>query len=122
VKTILLDTNFLVAPFQFSFDIFEEIERLYPYAELYTLDDALNEARSIEGGKYGKMVEQMIDKQDIEVLETEGSGTVDDLIVDICADFLVATNDKELKERIKDEGRPVMIIRSRDHLEVENDF
>lgn len=121
-KKILLDTNFLVAPFQFSFDIFEELDRLYPYAELYTLDDALNEARSIENGKYGKLVEQMIDKQDIEVLETEGSGTVDDLIVDIAEDFTVATNDKELKNRIKDQGRPVIIIRSRDHLEVENDF
>ena len=122
MKKILLDTNFLVAPFQFSFDLFEEIERLYPYAELYTLQDAVNEAKSIESGKYKDLVEQIIERKDIEVLETEGEGTVDDLIVEVSDDFIVATNDKELKERVKDAGNPVMIIRSENHLEVENDF
>lgn len=119
---ILLDTNFLVAPFQFSFDMFEEIERIYPYAELYTLQDALNEAKSIENGKYGDLVEQIIERKDVEVLETEGEGIVDDLIVEVSDDFVVATNDKELKNRIKDRGRPVIIIRSKNHLEVVNNF
>lgn len=120
MEKIILDTNFLVAPFQFSFDIFDEIERLYPFADLYTLEDALEEARSIEEGKYKELVPQMIEKQDVELMETEGKGTVDDLLVELSDKFLVATNDTELKERIKDEGNPVLIIRSKDHLEVEN--
>ncbi|QKQ97972.1 hypothetical protein GKQ38_00340 [Candidatus Nanohaloarchaea archaeon] len=117
---ILLDTNFLVAPFQHSFDIFDEIERLYPLHELYTLDDAVEEAKSIEGGKYGDLAEQLIEKKDIEVLETHGNGEVDDLIVDVSDEFVVATNDKELKERLLDRGREVIIIRSGTHLEVLN--
>lgn len=117
---IILDTNFLVAPFQFSFDLFEEIERIYPYHHLYTLDDAVQEAKSIEKGKYGDLVEQLIEKKNIEVLETEGEGTVDDLLVDISDEYIIATNDKELKERIMDNSRPVMIIRTGDHLEVIN--
>ncbi|PSG99474.1 MAG: hypothetical protein BRC29_05140 [Nanohaloarchaea archaeon SW_7_43_1] len=117
---ILLDTNFLTAPFQFSFDIFEELERLYPHCSIYTIDDAVQEARSIKGGKYGGLVEQLIDKKDIEVLETEGGGEVDDLIVDISDKFIVATNDKELKQRLLENSRPVIIIRTGDHLEVKN--
>lgn len=119
-EKILLDTNFLVAPFQFSFDIFEELERLYPHAEVYTLDDAVQEAKSIKGGKYKDLVERLIEKKDIEVLETEGEGEVDDLIVDISDEFIVATNDKELKRRLLDNSRPVIIIRTGDHLEVIN--
>lgn len=120
MKKILLDTNFLVAPFQFSFDIFEEIERHYPNAEVYTLDDAVQEAKSIKGGKYKDLVEQLIEKKDIEVLETEGEGIVDDLIVDISEEFVVATNDKGLKRRLLENSRPVMIIRTGDHLEIVN--
>ena len=117
---ILLDTNFLVASFQHSFDIFDEIQRLYPLHELYTLDDAVEEAKSIEGGKYGPLAEKLIERKDIEVLETHGDGEVDDLIVDVSDEFAVATNDKELKQRLLDRGREVVIIRSGTHLEVLN--
>ncbi len=120
MRDILLDTNFLVAPFQFSFDILDEIERLYPGCRLYTLDEAIHEANSIEGGKYIELVEKLLETQDIDVIETEGEGNVDDLMLELSREFLVATNDKELKRRIKDEGRPVLIIRSESHLEVEN--
>lgn len=119
-KKILLDTNFLVAPFQFSFDIYEELEKMFPYADLYTLDDALQEAKSIKSGRYKELVPKMIDQQGVEILETEGKGEVDDLIVDIADGFIVATNDKELKRRLKKKGRPVIIIRSKNHLEVVN--
>ncbi len=119
-EKIILDTNFLVAPFQLSIDLFEEIERIYPFAEVYTIEEALEEAKSIESGKYGNLVEKLIETQDIEVLETEGEGIVDDLLVNVSDEYLVATNDKELKQRIVDKGRPVMLIRSKNHLEVVN--
>lgn len=117
---ILLDTNFLVAPFQMSVSVFDQLEQLYPEARIYTLEDVIHEAKSIEGGRYGELVQKLIEQQEVEVLETEGEGKVDDLLVELCDEFLVATNDKELKDRIKQHSRPVMIVRSKDHLEVEN--
>lgn len=119
-RKILLDTNFLVAPFQFSFDIYDELEKKFPYTELYTLDDALQEAKSIKSGRYKELVPKMLEKQGVEVLETEGEGIVDDLIVEIADDFIVATNDKELKRRLKKNGRPVVIIRGKNHIELVN--
>lgn len=119
-KKILLDTNFVVAPFQMSVSVFDQLEKLYPEADIYTLEDVIQEAKSIESGRYGDLVEKLVEIQDIEVLETEGEGEVDDLLVDLCDEFLIATNDKELKNRIKGERRPVMIVRGKDHLEVEN--
>lgn len=119
-RKIMLDTNFLVAPFQLSIDLFEEIERIYPVHEVYTLEDAVQEARSIEEGRYNNLVDKLIETQDIEVLETEGEGEVDDLLVDLCDEFVVATNDKELKNRLVENGGEVLIIRSGDHLEALN--
>lgn len=119
-RKIMLDTNFLVAPFQLSIDLFEEIDRVYPVNEVYTLEDAVQEARSIEEGRYKNLVEKLIDTQDIEVLETEGEGEVDDLLVDICEEFVIATNDRELKDRLVEKGAEVLFIRSGDHLEVLN--
>lgn len=119
-RKIMLDTNFLVAPFQLSIDLFEEIERIYPVHEIYTIEDAVQEARSIEEGRYKALVEKLIETQDIEVLETEGEGEVDDLLVDLCDEFVVATNDKELKNSLVENGGEVLIIRSGDHLEALN--
>lgn len=116
----MLDTNFLVAPFQLSIDLFEELERIYPVHEVHTLEDAVQEARSIEEGKYKALIEKLIETQDIKVLETEGMGEVDDLLVDICDEFIIATNDRELKDRLVKEGGEVVFIRSEDHLEVLN--
>jgi len=121
MKKVLFDTNFLTAPFQLDFGLFEELDRLYGRYEVYTLEDAVQEAKSIEEGKYGKLVEKLIETQEIEVLETTGEGEVDDLLVDISNDFTVATNDKELKNRLVDEGKEVVIIRGGNHLETVNE-
>jgi len=119
-RKIILDTNFLVAPFQLSISLFDELERLYPFHEVYVLDDVIQEAKSIEEGKYKKLIDKLIDSQEINVLETKGEGTVDDLLVDLCNDFIIATNDKELKDRLLEKNAEIVIIRSESYLEVLN--
>ena len=120
-REIILDTNFLTAPFQLdSIDIFQELVRVFPNSKIYTIDDAVQEAKSIEQGKYGDLVEKLIDKKDIEVLETEGEGSVDDLLVQISRDYVVATNDRELKERLIEVNAEVIHIRNESYLEVLN--
>ncbi len=121
MRDILFDTNFLVAPFQLNVSIFEEIDEMYPGNRTFTVDLVVDEAKSIEGGKYGGLIQKLIESEEIEVLETKGNGFVDDLLVDLSDEFLIATNDKELKNRIVDEGRPVMYIRSSSHVRVENE-
>lgn len=120
-RKILLDTNFLTAPFQLSFSLFDELDRIYPESKVCTIEDAVQEAKSIEQGKYKQLVPQLIEKENMEVLQTQGEGEVDDLLVEICDEFIVATNDKELKERILEKGQPVIIIRQKTHLEVINE-
>lgn len=120
-REIILDTNFLTAPFQLdSINIFQEIQRIYPQSTVYTIDDAVQEAQSIEDGKYGNLVEKLIEEKDIEVLETEGEGSVDDLLVKISRDYVIATNDKELKDRLIEADAEVIRIRNQSYLEALN--
>ncbi len=121
MRDILLDTNFLTAPFQMNISIFEEIDQKYPGNKVFTLDRVVEEAKSIEEGKYGGLIEKLIESESVQVLKTEGNGFVDDLLVDLSDEFLIATNDRELKNRILDKGRPVMYIRSKSHIVVENE-
>ena len=120
-REIILDTNFLTAPFQLdSINILQEIERIFPQSTFYTIEDAVQEAKSIENGKYGNLVEKLIEEKDIEVLETEGEGNVDDLLVQISRDYVIATNDKELKERVIKADAEVIHIRNQSYLETLN--
>jgi len=117
---IILDTNFLVAPFQLSISLFEEFDKNYPQNQLYVLEDVIQEAKSIEEGKYKDLIDKLLETQDIGVLQTEGEGEVDDLLVDLCDDFVIATNDKELKERLLEKNAEVVIIRSKSYLKILN--
>lgn len=119
-KKILLDTNFMVAPFEMSVSIFDELDRLYPVNEVYTLEDAVNEARSIESGRYKNMVPKLLESEDVEILETSGEGSVDDLIVELADEFVVATNDRELQNRLREKDAEIVIIRSGKYLEAVN--
>jgi|APHM01.1.fsa_nt_gi Uncharacterized proteins of PilT N-term./Vapc superfamily len=120
-RKIILDTNFLTAPFQLdTINIFQEIQRIYPQSTVYTIDDALQEAKSIEQGKYKDLVQKLIKEKNIEVLETEGKGNVDDLLVKISSDYVIATNDKELKERVIEANAEVLHIRNQSYIEVLN--
>jgi len=121
MQKILLDTNFLVTPFQLDFNMFSEFERLYGVYELYTLEDAIQEAKSIEQGKYGDLVEKLVQTKNINVLETTGEGEVDDLIVKISNNYVTATNDKELRNRVIGQNGEVIIVRSKNHLEKVNE-
>ena len=117
---MILDTNFLVAPFQLSLDVFDELSNEYPTGEFFTLESVIQEAKSIEGGRYKDLVEKLIETQDIEVLEDSHGRDVDDALVEASNHYTIATNDKELKERLLENNAEVVIIRSESYLEVLN--
>lgn len=119
-KRVILDTNFLVAPFQLSLDVFEELEMEFPTGDFFVLESVVQEAKSIEGGKYGDLVDKLLDTQDVEVLEDSHGRSVDDALVEASNHFVIATNDKELKERLLENNAEVVIIRSESYLEVLN--
>lgn len=118
MKTVILDTNFLLIPIQFGVDIFSEMERvcLFKY-RLCIVDKTLDELKqiSLQGKtldkKAAKVALQLISKRGIDVVAGEGS-KADDIIVSLCdEDTIVGTNDRGLKRRVHAQGSQVLSLR-----------
>jgi rRNA-processing protein FCF1 len=124
MRELILDTNFLLIPFQFKVDVFSELEYLVdePY-QLVTSNQVTKELKKIagKGGKTGaagkfaiKLLE--VNKGKIKFVETELS--VDDWILEYSKEnkAIAATNDIKLKRRLKKYGIKVIGLRTKTKL------
>ena len=127
MKKILLDTNFLLIPYQFNVDIFSQIDRIADFKyELFVLDRSLEELRKIINEQKGsdkdaaKIALKLIAIKGIKVVKANDFQSVDDAIVDASSkgDFIVATQDKELKKKLTQKGVPIIILRQKKKLEI----
>lgn len=121
MRKVLLDANFLILPFQENVDIVGELERVIGERhEIYTLNRTYNEALSVEDGKYRQRVERLVEEVGIDVVSMEWDGDVDDLLVELAGEYVVCTNDSDLRARLRDENLPHIYLRQRSYLEAEN--
>lgn len=125
MRKILLDTNFLMIPCQFRIDIFSELERVCSFRyKLFVLDATVAELKklSLSRGKKGscaKMALRLIEVHHIEVIKTQGCAIkhTDDLIVGIAdKEWIVATQDSNLKRRLKQENVGLITLRQKRYL------
>ncbi len=116
----LLDANFLVLPFQHSVDIFGELERLLGDVDVYTLNRTYNEARDLEDGKYRQRVERLVEETDITVISHESDSPVDAVLVELAGEYVVCTNDREVRQHLSERNLPYVYLRQRSYLEGEN--
>ena len=129
MKKILLDTNFLMICAQFKVDIFSEIERICNFNyDIYILDKSIDELYNIiekQKGKHkeaAKIALQLLKIKKIKIIKT-GYGKTDDIIVE-CAykkDYLVATQDKDLKRKLINQSTTVIILKQKKMLAIVND-
>ncbi|MDP6600431.1 MAG: nucleotide-binding protein [Candidatus Woesearchaeota archaeon] len=120
MKKILLDTNFLMACGQFKVDIFAQIDKISAFKyKLFALDKILDELKKIveeQKGKHkdaAKIALKLIDIKNINIIKTKSNQKTDDIILDLAIknDFIVATQDKELKSRLKEKSITLIILR-----------
>ena len=126
MKTVLLDTNFLLIPAQFRVDIISEIDRICVFRyNLAVLDRTIDELKAImdeQKGKHkaaAKLGLDILKKNKIKILKTkEKTKHVDDIIVKIADKdkTLVATLDLGLKKRLARKGIPLIILRQKRYL------
>ena len=125
MKTIILDTSFLVACAEFNIDYYSEIMRILN--EKYVLaiiDKTINELDSlIANGKkqalHAKLAKSILLKKKVEVIKTSNNTYVDLLILkQATPEYLVATIDVELKAELKKKNVGVIVIRQKKYLEM----
>lgn len=120
---ILLDTNFLLLPAMFRVDIFAEVERVVGGShEFFTINPVVRELRGLAMGKgkdcrAAKVGLQLLEKENVEVLETDEENA-DEAILKMVEkeDFVVATQDAELRERVREKNRKVIYLRAKQYL------
>jgi rRNA-processing protein FCF1 len=125
---VILDTNFLTVPAQFGVDVFSEAERVLERSiEFIVLESVLSEIKAkfertkkTESRKF-KIALDLLEK--CRVVELDPSlkdTTVDDQLLEytVSVSGVLATNDRDLRNRASARGIPVLMLRGRKRLEL----
>ena len=122
MKKILLDTNFLLIPYQFKVDIFTQIDKLAAFKyELFILDRTLEELKKIFEEQKGKdkdaakIALKLIAIKNIGIIRTKSNKSTDSIILNTASkdNFIVATQDKELRTKLRQKNVPVVALRQK---------
>ncbi len=122
---IVLDTNFLTIPAEFGVDIFSEVKRVIERSVIFiVLQPVLTEIEyrlarprnKAEERKF-RIAMSMIDRCDVVSVHSSDM-PVDDVLIDYAHsnNAVIATCDKELKRKAKNEGIPVLYLRGRKYI------
>ncbi|PIU73145.1 hypothetical protein COY26_01470 [Candidatus Woesearchaeota archaeon CG_4_10_14_0_2_um_filter_33_10] len=131
MKNIIIDTNFFVSAIRFKIDIFSELQRICNFK--YTVcivDGIIDELEKLAGtGKpkdkiAARISLELINKKKIKITKTSSKNkrvkNIDLLILNLIkkGNFIVATQDKELKREIRKKGVPIIVLRQKKYLKL----
>ena len=131
MKKIILDTNFLVSAVRFKVDLFSEIKRICSFNyQICVLDKMVDELKKLtETGEprdraAAKISIELIKKKNIKIIKNITKNkrvkNIDLLILNLIkkGNFIVATQDKELKREIKKKEVPIIVLRQKKYLKL----
>lgn len=105
---ILLDTNFIILSLKHHIDIFEELTRIIDDKyQVFVLKKTIDELKNLYEKKKGKEKTEMkislqfvtpLLNNKIKVLDLDGYA--DRLLIELGADYVIATNDREIQEQV----------------------
>jgi len=125
---VILDSNFLFIPSQFKIDIFEQLQTLLNQRfEPVLLSSTHQELRTIaERGsptrrRQASFALKLAEKCRVVNIEKKAGETNDDVILRVAAEWRspVATNDRELRRKLRSLDIPVIFLRGKSRLELE---
>ncbi|MDO8480472.1 MAG: hypothetical protein Q7S65_01505 [Nanoarchaeota archaeon] len=116
MRPVVLDTNFLLAPYQFKRDILSSIDEVMrePYV-LCILEGTLEELQTLL--KSPKIKEREAAKFAIALVKSRkfrklpSVGIVDEALIDLDNTYIIATQDSALRSRLRKQGKETLFIR-----------
>jgi len=123
-QPIVFDTNFLFVTFEFRIDVIQQLEKLVgKQYNLYIYEGTIDELKGIEqkkdkNKKFLPLIMKMIKLYNFKIVKSNIKHIDDQIINDLNKQVLIATNDKELRHRIWDEGGRVVYMRQKAYLEI----
>lgn len=125
---MIFDSNFFFIPTQFKLDVFEELANLLGQRlDSVLLSTTLEELQEIaEKGppktrRQASLALKLAQECLLVQVEKNSRETNDDVIIRVATKWRcpVATNDRELRKRLRSVGIPVIFLRQRSRLDVE---
>ena len=125
---IILDANALFVPVQFKIDILEELKKLLNRNfEPILLSPTRRELEriTVEGSpetrKQAGYALKLVEKCTFLEVQQEKNTPTDDLIVQVASKhkYAVFTNDRQLRNRLRDINVPVIYVRQKSRLEID---
>ncbi len=113
---VILDANALIMPFQFNIHLDSELERLFINPDVYVPSSVIEELKILER----KDAEKLASKYDIVQVNSKRDEGVIEAVKKL--DGILVTNDKVLKDRVRELGYPVAFLRSKSHLVVIGEY
>jgi rRNA-processing protein FCF1 len=120
---ILLDTNFLLDMIRYKVD-FSSFDNLEEKADLFISSETLREIKSVANrktkeGRLAIVALKLIESQKIKIVQSLKKDVDEDLLELAKKEgFIVATNDKDLKEKLKKENVRIICLRNKKKIEV----
>lgn len=118
MKQVLLDTNFLLIPFQFGVDIYSEIGRLIDEkTEIFTLDLCINELKDV-APKNAKAAMALMKLKKVRIVRAKMHINVDETVFETAKKYnaVVCTQDAVLRTKCKKNGIDTIMMREKSHL------
>jgi hypothetical protein len=125
---VILDSNALFVPLQFKIDVFSDLKRLLNRSyELILLSSVKRELEDLsrKGSpkirKNASYALKLAEKCRYVEVDFPASMITDDVIVKIAEEWKspVFTNDRQLKQRLRDISVPVIYVRQKSRLEID---
>ena len=122
-----MDSNFLFLVVSTKIDIFSEIENLIPGRVKFCIIDPIRKEleklsiRKSEVGRKAKFALKLAEKCDNIKIKSKDFEKVDDVLIRFAGknEVIVATSDKELRQKLRDINVPVIYLRGRSRVELE---
>ena len=117
-RTVLLDANALLMPFQFRINLEVELRRLLGDIDIAVPSSVLEELRLL--ATHDRDAQAGL-RRASKYRAIEGHGSADDSLIELGFELraVVVTNDQPLLERLKGVGITRAFLRSRNHLVLE---
>ncbi len=125
VHKIILDTNFIMIPAQLHVDIYSELQRICHFKyQVYVLDKSLEELDSIIKLQRGRdkasarLAKAILEAQKPKTLKTTSEDYVDNILLGLDG-YIIATQDRVLRSKLRKKGVKTIVLRQKKYLELD---
>lgn len=120
---VILDSNFLIDILRFKLDL-DNIKEICGRCELIVFDSVVDELEKIskskgKNGQYARLALKILKLKNIKILKIEGKDVDETILNFVNRDMVVATNDRELRKKLKVKDIKTIYIRNKKRMVME---